>query len=81
MSLKNNRIYIYFLDYLKGSSRLEAKYRILIAGKYHNVGVFKYWLWGPFHNGYHARPFDRKFSKITSTIFLRVVQLLLVELL
>ena len=60
MNLKNNRIYMYFLDYLKGSSRLEAKncmYRILMAGKYHNVGYFKYWLYGPFHNAYHARPF------------------------
>ena len=52
---------MYFLDYLKDSSRLEAKnciYRILMAGKYHNVGYFKYWLWGPFHNAYHARPFQ-----------------------
>ena len=51
---------MYFLDYLKDSSRLEAKncmYRILMAGKYHNVGYFKYWLWGPFHNVYQARPF------------------------
>ena len=51
---------MYFLDYLKDSSRLEAEncmYRILMAGKYDNVGYFKYWLWGPFHNSYHARPF------------------------
>ena len=35
---------MYFLDYLKDSSRLETKncmYRILMAGKYHNVGYFK----------------------------------------
>ena len=53
---------MYFLDYLRDSSRLEAKncmYRILMAGKYHNVGYFKYWLWGPFHNAYHSRPFNR----------------------
>ena len=31
-------------------------YRILMAGKYHNVCYFKYWLWGPFHNAYHASP-------------------------
>ena len=51
---------MYFLDYLKDSLRLEAKncmHRILMAGKYHNVGYFKYWLWEPFHNAYHARPF------------------------
>ena len=55
---------MYFLDYLKDSSRLKAKnfmYRILMAGKYHNVGYFKYGLWGPFHNAYHARPFPRLF--------------------
>ena len=51
---------MYFLDYLMDSSRLEAKnyiYRIFMSGKYHNIGYFKYWLWGPFHNAYHTRPF------------------------
>ena len=54
---------MYILNYLKDSSRLEAKncmYRILMAGKYHNVGYLKYWLWGPFHNAYHARPFNSR---------------------
>ena len=54
---------MYFLYYLKDSLRLEAKncmYLILMAGKYHNVGYFKYWLWRPFHNACHARPFEPK---------------------
>ena len=37
---------MYFLDYLKESSSLEAKncmYRILMAGKYHNVGQSAGW--------------------------------------
>ena len=59
---------MYFLDYLKDSSRLEAKncmYRILMAGKYHNVGYFKYWLWRPFNNAYHARPLKSKMNWLT----------------
>ena len=62
---------MYFLDYLKDSSRLEAKnrmYLILMAGKYHKVGYFKYWLWGPFHNAYHARPFFN-FNSMRGTIY------------
>ena len=70
---KNNRIYTYFLDYLKDSSRLEAKncmYRILMAGKYHNVGYFKYWLWGPFHNfGFYYRGFINNCKGIVSALY------------
>ena len=59
-SSKNNEIYTYFFDFLKQSSRSGAKncmYRILMAGQYHDIRDFKYWLWGPFHYAYHARPF------------------------